>query len=373
MYCARCNRQTNTRFCEICGSVTTPSLPQAQNQALPQQPVGQGVAYRSAGFNTPGAPAAQPPTIQQPVQPGGAYRSANFNQTQQVPRPAVAYQPPVAAKKDRSPISAFFVTMGGLAAIAIIVFVIYTVVGNIRPPAPEVPNEPGLLETEGPNNYIPSEGWTPSIPVDMTDNYLSDIDDTDIVGKTEAFSITLSSGHYISGVDFPVGSYMVYAVEGYGNFSSNDYGGRGYINQLLGKGSGVPASYKAEAGEVFFPKGTLISFDGLTVRMESGAADVKNQQHRAEPVGKAVTLTAGTYIGDMDFEPGVYDIVVVSGSGSVVSSNETAGISNIMSANPGGSHQISVYYNVILAEYTTLTVGEGLTIKLVPSTGSDYA
>lgn len=258
--------------------------------------------------------------------------------------------------------------------VMVLVLIMVWVIGDISKSETGGSDNPGLLASQGPSNYQPSDGGIlPGVPVDMTGDYLYDIDDKDIAGETAPFTITLTSGHYVAGIDFPVGTYTIYAVGGYGSFVSNDFGGRGYVNQLLGTGDDLPAGYKEQYGEVFFPHGTMISFDGLVVRLESEAADVKNLGSRDNPLTQSVSLTAGTYTAGQDFDAGVYDVVAIDGTGSVVSSNTVAGISCIMSPTPEGSHQMEDYYNVILADYTTITVDEGMTILLVPSTGSEYS
>lgn len=351
MYCVNCGEKLTGSFCVECGHRVGDPVPEspAPASAVPDK------FSQSATWQAPYM-ANQPQ--------GPVYPLANPQ--------ANPYAPP-RKKKGRSPLAAFLVTLGGLAAVIAIVFTVLTVVGNIEEPEPEPPPQPGLLESLGPNNYQPSDTpGLPMTPVDLTADYMQAITDEDIVGATQSFSITLTSGHYVAGVDFPVGSYMVYAEEGFGSFRSNHYGGRGYVNQLLGVGEGVPDRYAPQMGEVFFPKGTMVSFDGLTIRMESKAADVKNLSERENTLTETVQLELGMYTAGKDFEPGIYDVVAVEGTGSVVSSNDVAGISNAMSASPEGSHQVRIYHNVILAENTTIQVGDGLTIQLVPSTGKDY-
>lgn len=369
MFCVNCGEKLTGPFCVECGEKALVTEPGVQEADQPK-------TYVQQGQPAPAAPFLLPVSYTGAQQsPAGYYVPLSAG-----PIPYYGVQPvpaqPYGAqkKKSSSPVAAFLITLGGLAAALAIVFTVFTVVGNIKEPVPEPPPAPGLLASQGPNNYVPDNTpWVPSIPIDMTYTYLAEIDDADIAGATEPYTATLTSGHYVAGVDFPVGSYMVYAVEGFGSFRSNDYEGRGYVNQLLGTGPGVPSRYEAQLGEVFFPKGTMVSFDGLTVRLESTGADLKNLARRNNELTETVTLTAGTYMAGVDFSPGIYDVVAASGTGAVTSSNDVAGVSNVMSADPAGSHQIPVYYNVILAEYTTITVEEGVSVRLVPSKGTDYA
>lgn len=72
----------------------------------------------------------------------------------------------------------------------------------------------------------------------------------------------------------------------------------------------------------------------------------------------------GSYISGRDFKPGTYDIVALSGSGSIVSSNiYTGGVDNEIASNKEGIYK--EFRHIKLPAGTKLTVTGDVNIKLL--------
>lgn len=79
---------------------------------------------------------------------------------------------------------------------------------------------------------------------------------------------------------------------------------------------------------------------------------------------KEYTFTSGNYTSDNEFEPGIYDIIAISGrSGNVISSNMfNGGINAIMGLNSEFAEK--EYKNIELPKGTKLEIKGGIKIKL---------
>ena len=84
---------------------------------------------------------------------------------------------------------------------------------------------------------------------------------------TEAFSTTLTAGHYVVGIDIPVGTYSFFSKKGSGNLISSD----GSINEIFDYDSEVGNSLKEygienfgteELHNIFLPEETIITVTG---------------------------------------------------------------------------------------------------------------
>lgn len=87
-----------------------------------------------------------------------------------------------------------------------------------------------------------------------------------VSGRTEddSAAITLNSGNYIAGKDFPEGTYNIVGTGGIGNVSSDNmyYGG---LNEVIGSGKdGVSIS---EFKHATFDKGTSLEISGTSVKL----------------------------------------------------------------------------------------------------------
>ncbi len=172
--------------------------------------------------------------------------------------------------------------------------------------------------------------------------------------------------NYTGGIDIPIGTYNVTAISGTGNVSStNMYDGG--INAMMGidDGSGL---YEASFNNLAIDEDVVLTVSGgVTIQLDSDAAKTQNMTSRT-PEGAECNLTSGNYTAGVDFEPGVYNITVVSGNGNVSSSNiYDGGINAVMGVDDSYGLYEKEYKNIELPQDTTLSIS-GVEVKLTPST-----
>lgn len=179
------------------------------------------------------------------------------------------------------------------------------------------------------------------------------------------FDVELSAGHYTVGVDLPAGTYTIVCTSGYGNVSStNMYDGG--LNEIMSADTSDGYSIdtfnnaKFEDGDVFTVASTAV------VKLSSDGVDTNSLNVRT-PSGTEIELSSGNFIAGKDFEPGVYTITCVSGSGNVSSDNMyDGGLNEIMSVDTSNGFGITTFNNAVFDEGAELKVS-GCTIKLSPS------
>lgn len=179
----------------------------------------------------------------------------------------------------------------------------------------------------------------------------------------EAFETTLSAGHYTSAIDFPSGTYTIVATGGSGNVSSSNMFSGG-LNELMAKKA--DDMYISEFKNAKLEQDTVLSVGGnLTVKLTTKEADTAGMTTRTNEATEEVELTSGNYVAGTDFASGVYDIILVKGSGNVSSSNMyNGGLNELMGT--GDDMYIKEFKNASFSDEDTLELS-GLTIKLVPS------
>ena len=75
-------------------------------------------------------------------------------------------------------------------------------------------------------------------------------------------------------------------------------------------------------------------------------------------------LSSGVYVAGQDFKGGKYNIIAVSGSGNISSSNMyTGGVDGEISSDNNGTYK--EYRNINLPNGTKLTISGDVSIKLV--------
>jgi hypothetical protein len=178
--------------------------------------------------------------------------------------------------------------------------------------------------------------------------------------KLRHYSVRLSSGHYISGMDIPAGTYTIEAVKGNGNvYSTNVF--KGGLNEIMGTDNGSTKTFdNAE-----LPAGEILSVLNVTVKIESDAANVSGMKKRDNPAKVSKTLKPGNYTAGTDFDAGTYDVKAAEGSGNVYSSNTDRGINAIMGTKADDEY-IKEFKGVLLESGTAITV-TGVTVHLNPS------
>ncbi len=84
--------------------------------------------------------------------------------------------------------------------------------------------------------------------------------------STSASPVTLTSGNYTAGKDFPAGTYTIEAISGYGNVSSSNMYNGGLNEIMAPKGSGssdTVSSYQ----NVSLPSGTTLTVSNVTIKL----------------------------------------------------------------------------------------------------------
>ena len=182
-----------------------------------------------------------------------------------------------------------------------------------------------------------------------------------IVYETE-----LTDGYYTAGIDFPAGRYTVTAIAGSGNVSSTNMFNGG-LNEIMG----VEADDVKEFKNAKFNDGVRLKVaNGVTIKIHSDNADATPLKKRVQPNTETVTLANGYFIAGEDFPAGVYDIIVVDGSGNVSSDNMfDGGINAALGIVDGAFSDLyqQEYKNIELPDGIELKVSGGVTVDLIPS------
>lgn len=181
---------------------------------------------------------------------------------------------------------------------------------------------------------------------------------------TQAYTVDLPAGHYTAGVDFPSGTYNLKAKSGQGNVSSSNMYSGG-LNEIMGVKKNDFAI--TDFSNAKFEDGVIVSISSsLVITISSDAAKVSELKSRTNNLTKEVELNSGNYIAGKDFEAGVYNIIGVSGTGNVSSSNMFDGGLNEIIGVKNDGFSIKEFKNVNLEKDIELSVS-GVTRKLVPS------
>lgn len=174
----------------------------------------------------------------------------------------------------------------------------------------------------------------------------------------------LGTGHYVAGIDIPVGKCDVTALEGGGNLSSSNIF-TGGVNEIFGidDGSGL---YTDAFHGLKLPEGAVLNISGdLKIQLEFASIE-SGFSGRTYDETHAITLGAGHYEANTDFDAGVYKIVAVSGGGNLSSSNIfNGGVNEIFGIDDGSGLYTSEIWNVDLTEGTELSISGDLVVNLI--------
>ena len=248
--------------------------------------------------------------------------------------------------------------VGIVVAVLVVVYIICIATGNVRPAAEAESGSSGVNQSETTIESGVSQNTTTN---EKTSQEGSSKEPENI---TEAYSITLSAGHYTAGVDFPAGKYNLSAVSGGGNVSSSNMYSGG-LNEIMGiKDDDM---YQKSFNGAVLDKGVVLNIGGsLQLKLDSDAAQTNNMTSRQNTATEEYTLSAGNYTCGTDFEPGEYVITAVSGSGNVSSDNlYDGGLNEIMGTQADDTY-ITTFNNATFKEGNVITIS-GVTIKLTPS------
>ncbi|MDF2510648.1 MAG: hypothetical protein K0S04_514 [Herbinix sp.] len=197
--------------------------------------------------------------------------------------------------------------------------------------------------------YIEDAKTVPSAATAKTENAMKKNSES----SNPANAYTLTTGFYTAGIDIPVGTCNVTAISGSGNLHSSDHG----INEVFGIERGYVSSFK---GLKLRKDVSLIIRDALTIKIVYKSVD-SGFSGRTYDMSGEIDISTGNYIVGTDFEVGTYNIVAVSGSGNLHSSD--AYVNEVVGLEDGDVNEIK---NVYLSEGSKLTLRDGLSIKLVP-------
>ena len=196
---------------------------------------------------------------------------------------------------------------------------------------------------------------------------------------TEAFTTTLTAGHYVVGIDIPVGTYSFFSKKGMGNLVASD----GSINAIFdyenqaGNNIGISGLGTEELKNIYLDNGVIITVTA-TQEISAGCGDgeVSNMQSRNQDTLEAVELGYGLYSAGDDFLPGTYNIQWLEGFGNIQTDpyeidygiNEIMGELSIDNTIDELSDKICIkqYNNLILKEGDILKIND-IKVKLIPS------
>lgn len=226
------------------------------------------------------------------------------------------------------------------------------------------------------NNYTILVSQTNDTFEQIYNNQVSrlDITNSSEVLNTEAFSTTLTAGHYLVGTDIPVGTYSFYSKKGMGNLISSD----GKINAIFNHDSesfssiGLDDFGTEELNNIYLDEGVTLSVTG-TQQISAGCSDgmVSSMKPRNQEGLQNIELGYGHYGASDDIPAGTYDVEWIEGNGNIIcASSIDGGINEIMGDSPPNSVGTDIYIKNF--RNLTLKVGDVLEIddikvKLIPS------
>ncbi len=168
----------------------------------------------------------------------------------------------------------------------------------------------------------------------------------------------LGAGNYVIGTDLPAGTVDFTAISGTGRISASN--GTLYV-PMFGNEDG----YTPTVENMNLYSGAKLSVSGSLRMRVSYVSEPEELSKKPSQDGNGKELSEGTYTSGKDFTAGTYDFSIVSGYGTVTSSNAKSGdgIDEMMGlADEGGNYSQNVK-GISLPDGTTLTV-EGCTVKI---------
>lgn len=163
---------------------------------------------------------------------------------------------------------------------------------------------------------------------------------------------TLCSGHYVPGADIPVGTCDVELISGIGNVHSGLLAGG--INEVFG--TRATKNFK----NLKLPLKDVLTITG-DVKVKLTYTDIQDG-FVGRKNGKEIVLNAGNYKCTVDIPEGIYNIVLVSGIGNVISNNgRDVGINEVF-----GAKATKESKNIVLtSDKTKLIIKGDIKVKLI--------
>lgn len=168
----------------------------------------------------------------------------------------------------------------------------------------------------------------------------------------------LGAGNYVIGTDLPAGTVDFTAISGTGSISASN----GTLSVPM---FGNEEGYTPTVENMNLYSGAKLSVSGSLRMRVSYVSEPEELSKKPSQDENGKELSEGTYTSGKDFTAGTYDFSIVSGYGTVTSSNAKSGdgIDEMMGlADEGGNYSQNVK-GISLPDGTTLTV-EGCTVKI---------
>lgn len=183
---------------------------------------------------------------------------------------------------------------------------------------------------------------------------LEKISNQESIPATESYSNTLVTGHYIVGIDIPVGTYTLSSKSGSGNVFTND----GSINEIFDTEDNSTISTAEGIENIYLSEGVILSILGnqsVSIGCSDGLVSSMKTREQSENM-EDIELGNGWFTSGTDFIPGTYDITWIEGNGNIISEFEedTPGINEIM----GDAH------DNYIKEFRHLNMPEGFMLKI---------
>jgi hypothetical protein len=194
----------------------------------------------------------------------------------------------------------------------------------------------------------------------VEENNLEEIKTEDISNVETSYQ--LQSGNYTAGIDLPVGKFNVTVISGDGNVSTTNMF-EGGLNEMMGTSD--PEIYTSSFSGVSMDKEVVLNISGTVIINIEYTEITGNYTGRNSDESIFVVFGNGNYTVGENLDPGIYNIVAISGDGNVCSSNMYDGGLCEMMGTSDELYYIKEFKNVILEESTTIKISNGVDVKLI--------
>ncbi len=229
--------------------------------------------------------------------------------------------------------------------------------GTDSPSSANQPSTPAQEPSQSPAQPTPDESQNapePSqSPVQPTPDVKPTTPNTNYYEEHE-----INAGVYLIGADIPSGTADLTAMSGTGSISTSN-------GSLQNPTFGTANSYTKYSENIVLSSGTSITVTGSLILRISYLTKPEIGASQTSSGDTVYTLTPGTHIAGDDFESGTYDFAIVSGYGTVTSSNaETGGgIDEMMGPADNGGNYAQKVNSISLPAGTVVTV-TGCTVTI---------
>ena len=221
--------------------------------------------------------------------------------------------------------------------------------------------------------YMSEDGkkkWTKTMPDFTYENADYALEKT---GKS--FSVRLSSGRYIVGLDLPEGNYTMTGEGDDLTFSANNDAQYVNINEQFTDKEVLEANRYTEVKNIRLSQGSLVDVSGKgSIYCKTSDANLKKMEKPGENTLSEEVKVFSVLTAGKEFPAGTYDVVAVEGNGSFEftfeqDKDDEYGTNSIWLSEDSQGENPNKYVNLELTEGTKIEVlsEEYLDVKLVPS------